>query len=293
MTGEMLTVALDPADETESRLHQTVLAGLPGRFSVVADSAHVVLISGNFHGWHERARSAIRTGARAIMLAGCQSLTARAVADLGQHATDAGVIAAAAAPFASDPGWTAALPLMAADLQASAVLDSVATAPVPPGGSPSAALRAALRAALAGQLAMVRQLLPGLDGLVTAHASDLGYVLASGTPGIAITLSGTVSGTGQHRVDLDLVGSDRRWHASLRADTLAFPSRITVSDTDGELTRPPVYESGHRAAWAALHEAVRAQTAPGYPAGYPVGDLARDLASAEAALGPAASAIIP
>jgi hypothetical protein len=273
MTGDVFTVALDPADAATSRLHQTVLASLPARFSVAGNSSDVWLISGDQPGWAERARSAIRAGARAIVLAGTRSLTADSVGGLGGEASAANVLVTVAMPYAADPGWVAALPMLGADVTASAVLDSIITAP--PG--------AALRTALTSQLAVIRQLLPGLDDLKTAHADHLGYVLAGGTPEIAITLSGTASGIGDHRLDLDLAGSGRRWHACLRAGAPAFPSRITVSDTRGDQTMPLVYESGHRATWAELHEAIRARTVPGYSAD----QLARDLATAEAALGPA------
>jgi len=53
------------------------------------------------------------------------------------------------------------------------------------------------------------------------------------------------------RLNLDLVGTLRHWHAGLDADALALLARISVSDADGEHALPPLYESPCRAAWAA------------------------------------------
>jgi hypothetical protein len=279
VTGAIFTVASDPADPAASRFQQTILASMPARFRVAADNADIALISGDQPGWGERAASAVRSRMRAVMLTGFRSMTADAISSLSEEASDADVIVAAATPYATNPGWAATLPLIAADLQASAVLDSVATVPIPAVGS-VAACNAALRAALTSQLAVIRQLVPEFGGLATAHASDHGYVLAGATPGISVTLAGTVSGAGGEHLALDLVGPAHHWHAALHADANAFPARISISGPDGERIWPPVYESGYRAAWASLHEAISTQTAPGYPAD----QLARDLAAAEAAL---------
>lgn len=279
MTG-VLTVALDPAAPPTSQLQHTVLGSLPARFRIASDTADVTLISGDQPGWHDRARSAIRAGTSAIMLAGLTALSADAAAMLVKEASAAGVTVAVAVPLAADPGWTVVLPLIAADLAASAILDSVTTVPAPSDGSPTAH-RAALRSALVGQLATVRPLLPDAAGLTAAHASDGSYILADATEQLSITLSGTVSGTGDRCLRLDATGSDRHWRVTLRADALASPAQISVSTPDGEHARPPVYESGYRAAWIALHEAIRLGTMPGYTAD----QLARDLAFAEAALG--------
>ena len=76
-----LTVTLDPADEAASVPHRTVLASLPGRFSVTTGPrADVVLVSGDQPGWRRRALDA--DGARAIMLTGTRALAAAAVRDL-------------------------------------------------------------------------------------------------------------------------------------------------------------------------------------------------------------------
>jgi hypothetical protein len=160
MRASVLTVTLAPADPVASRLHQTVLASLPARFRVTSGTADVALISGDQPGWREHAAAGVRSGVRAIMLSGFRSLTAAAVASLDQEASAAGVIVTAATPYAANPGWSTALPLIAADLGASAVLDSVIVTPVQDAGS-AAARKAALRAALTGQFAMIRPLTPG------------------------------------------------------------------------------------------------------------------------------------
>jgi hypothetical protein len=279
MKGRVLTVALDPADVAASRLHGTVLASLPARFRAAPDSAaDVVLVSGDQAGWLARARSAADSGAVAIVLTGTLALTADGVRELGKEASDAGVTVVADSAYAADPGWVAAVALLAADLTGTAVLDSVITLPEP--GSPDGGA-AALRSALTGQLAIIRSLLTGLGELRPAHVSGRDYIVAGVEQGIAVTLAGTISGAGTRRLDLDLVGPGRHWHAGFRPDALAFPARISVSDADGELVLPPVYESAHRVVWASLHGTVCQEAAVRYPAD----ELAADLALAEATLG--------
>jgi hypothetical protein len=279
MTGRVLTVALDPADAAASRLHGTVLASLPARFRAAPGSAaDVVLVSGDQAGWLARARSAVGSGARAIVLTGTLALTADRVRQLAREASDAGLTVVADSAYAADPGWVASVPLLAADLAGAAVLDSVITRPEP--GSPDGRA-AALRSALTGQLALIRSLLTGLGELKPVHVSGRDYIIAGVEQDIAVTLAGTVSGAGTHRLDLDLAGSGRHWQASFAADALAFPARISASDADGELVLPPVYQSAHRAVWASLHAALGQETAVRYAAD----ELAGDLALAEAALG--------
>jgi hypothetical protein len=258
----LLTVALDPADEAASSLHRTVLASLPARFLVTAGSgADVMLISGDQPRWRQRALAG--TGARAIMLTGTRALTAAAVRDL---AKETGLPVTGCPVYAAGPAWSAAVPQLAADLAESAVLDSVSAAP-------------GLRAALVDQLAVIRPLLGELAGLRAAHVGHGCYILAGVLQGVAVTLAGAVSGVS--RLDLDLVGAARRWHATLAPDALAFPARVSASDADGEHVLAPVYESPRRAAWAALHDAI----CQGGPLPYAADQLAADIAVAEAALG--------
>lgn len=268
-----LNVALDTGDTAVSGLHRTVLASLPARFRVTAGpSADVVLVSGSQPGWQGRAQAAAAAGARAIMLAGTTALTASALRALAKESS---ITVAATPAYAIGRAWTSAVPLLAADIPGCAILDSAITVPDP--GTDEAE---ALRAALTEQVAVIRTLLPGLE-FGTAHAADRSYVLAGQPRGIAVTLAGTLAES--HRLDLDLVSTGRHWHASLFADALAFPASISLSDADGGHVLAPVYESAHRAAWAALHDAICRDA----PLAYTADELADDLAAAEAVFGPA------
>ena len=260
-----LTVALDPADEAASVLHQTVLASLPDRFRVTTGpGADVVLVSGDQPGWRQHALDA--DGARAIVLTGTQALTAAAVRDLVKELS---TLVTACPVYGASRAWSAALPQLTPDVTDSAVLDSISTAP-------------SLRAALVDQLAVIRPLVGDPQDLKTAHASGDCYVLAGVVQGLTVTLAGALSSA--RRLDLDLVGTLGHWHAGLDADALALPARISVSDADGERVLPPLYESPRRAAWTALHDALHG----GAPLPYAAAQLADDLAVAEAALGPGA-----
>jgi len=258
-----LTVALDASDEAASEHHRTVLATLPGRFRVASGlGTDVVLVSGDQSGWRERALDA--DGARAIMLTGTRTLTAAGIRDLAEGI---GTPVFACPVYAADRAWSAALSRLTPEVADSVVLDSVSTAPW-------------LRAALVDQLAVIRPLVGDPQDLKTVHASGDCYVLAGVVRGVTVSLAGAVSSA--QRLDLDLVGTVRHWHAWLDADALASPARISVSDVDGERVLPPLYESSRRAAWTALDDALRG----GSPFPYAADRLADDLAVAEATLGP-------
>jgi hypothetical protein len=285
VTTQVLTVALDPSDAAASRTHRTVLASLPTRFRAAAGgAADVLLVSGDVPGWDRRAHSAFGSGARAIMLTGTDAVSAEAVRSLGKEAEAAGVLVAVDTDYAADPGWAAARPLLAADVAGSVVLDCIVTFPAPDRGADAVAL---LRSALVQQLAVIRPLLadlPGPSELTAAHASGRSYVVAGLVQGIAVTLAGTASGTGDSSLRLDLAGSSRHWRAEFDADPLANPARISVDDSDGNRALPPVYESSHRAAWADLHSAVPGAGSQPVAVSYPAEQHARDLALAEATL---------
>jgi hypothetical protein len=286
MTGRVLTVSADSGDAGASRLHQTVLASLPGYFRpAAAPGVEVQLVSGDQAGWPELARSAASSGARAIMLTGTRALTADAVRRLSQQVAAAGVLVAVDTAYASDRSWSEALPLLAADAKEAAILDSVITVPRPDLETSGAGQ---LCSALVEQLATVRPLLGDLVGLEAAHVSGRNYVLAGVVKGIAVTLAGVISGTGEASLDLDLVGTRRRWQARFGADTLARPTLISLNDSSGRHTRPVVFESAHRAGWLNLHHAICHEA----PLRYVADQLASDLALAESAFqGPANSGI--
>jgi hypothetical protein len=278
MTGRVLTVALDPGDAGAAHLHRTVLASLTGYFRLAASpAADVQIVSGDRAGWYRLAQSAVASGVRAITLTGTKALTAEAVHSLSREAAARGAVIAADTAYAADPSWTEALPLLAAGASSCAVLDSVVTVPRPHLGTTGAG---ELRAALVEQLAVVRPLLTDLTGLQAVHVSSWNYALAGMAGGVTVTLSGVISGTGDSGLSLDLVGTGRRWQVRFEADALASPTRISACDLDGEHIRAPVFESAHRAAWMDLHHAVTQR----WPLPRPVGQLAADLATAEAAL---------
>jgi hypothetical protein len=56
---------------------------------------------------------------------------------------------------------------------------------------------------------------------------------------------------------------------------------VTLFDADGAHSSRPLYESGRRATWRALHEALE----NGTPAAYTIGDLIADLALARRCFG--------
>jgi hypothetical protein len=270
--NHILTVALDPGDPEVSGLHRTVLASLPAKFRVSPDGeADVALVSGNLPDWAETARSGQKSRVRAVMLAGTFALSATAVRDFAAAAQEADVIVGVDAGYAADGGWTDVLPGLRAAWPGLAVAACMIT--IPAGGS--------LRTALVEQLAVVRPLLRELDQLAPAHASATGYVLAGVIRGVAVTLSGAVSGAGADRLDIDLVSADQHWKATFSGAALASPTWVSLAGADGERTSPPVYESAHRRSWLSLHAALCRDA----PVCYPPGDLVANLEIAETVLG--------
>lgn len=245
-----LTAALDPTGEAASGLHRTVLASLPSRFrTTTGQDADIMLISGDQPGWRDRALAP--GDARALMISGTRALTAAAARALIK---ESGIPITGCPTYASGNAWATALPQLTADMTASAVLDSVSVAP-------------SLHAALVDQLAVIRPPLGRPHDLATAHASRGCYVLAGVVGGVAVTPAGTLSGA--RRLDLDLVGATRHWHARVDPVALASPARISVRAADGEYALPPLYEGPLRAAWAALTHAAGTRRFPIRPTNWP------------------------
>ncbi len=79
---------------------------------------------------------------------------------------------------------------------------------------------------------------------------------------------------------MDVVSAVRRWQAQFDHTALARPTRITLYDGNGALSRPLFYTSGRRATWMQLHAAIAEQASIPYS----LENLATDLEIVKKAL---------
>jgi len=75
--------------------------------------------------------------------------------------------------------------------------------------------------------------------------------------------------------------TQEHWKARFHADGPARPTEVSLRTVNGQHTRRPVYESGHRATWRALHGALTNGSSPAYT----VDDLIADITFAQSVLG--------
>ena len=233
-----LRVSLDPRDAAG---HRTVLAGLPGRFVVAGHGpAEVTVVCGRDPGWPDDVARAVRDGASGVLLTRPELVAADRVRALA--ATVAGRAAVAVdTPFANDRTWTEFREEIAADASRASIVDSMVST-----------VDGDLAAALVDQLATVAGLV-NLAGLRLVHRTAAGYLATAGLGGPVVTLAGVTANPG---LAIDVVAADRRWHVRFDGTAPAMPTEVTLHDRTGAHTRPLIHESGHRAAWERLYQAV-------------------------------------
>jgi hypothetical protein len=214
--------------------HRTVLASLPDRFRINDRANADVVVDTTL---------AAPTG-RAVLLAQPIATHPGDVRAIGAAARAAGVETAVAYAHVADPTWSSVAELVASDVPGAVVVDSVVTV-----HDADALLRGLLE-----QLAVMRSLLPTLDGLTARAWSPQHYLVGGVVDGVPITLSGVVSASADTSMALDVVRVERRWRATWCTEPLARPTVVTRLDADGTHTEPQRFESGLRAAWVALHD---------------------------------------
>jgi hypothetical protein len=279
MSAEPTLYAVGLGSEARTAaLHGAVVASLPARFApAVGDPATVVVVATVTRDWPTRVRAAVDAGAAGILVAGTGPADPVAIREAAAIADGAGVAAVADAGFALDPGWTRALEELRRDAGTAALLDSVVT--VAEADAVGVSAEDVLLAAAIGQVAVVRKVLGGLDRLVASTGAGK-YAAHGATGPVIVVLAGVLVSAPADGLRLDLVGRDARWEVRFPGEGLAKPARIARQSADGTAELPPVFESGHRRAWIALHDALGGTSAPAYS----LADLANDTEIATAAL---------
>jgi len=256
-----LSVYADPQAEAAGAV-SAVVASLPLSFGPAAgpsaEGPDIVAVAGHA-GWAARAADAVRSGARAVVVA---APVAEDTAEL------VGVADSAGAAVVLDQQWAgnAALAessanvhqVIAGALEDAVMLDSVAVAA--PGTDPAHLLTE--------QLAVLVRCGIELRNPRVVQRNGNGYtvagVLSGGTP---VALQGILTSALPATASVTVLTSTGRADVVLPDPAAAWPAEVRVVTAEGATTLPTLYESSHRTSWARAHATVTS--------GKPATDLAR------------------
>ncbi|WP_344621109.1 hypothetical protein [Dactylosporangium salmoneum] len=210
----------------------------------------MVLVPAAADDWLEQCRAAIRVPTTVAVVLSRAGLAEPAhVRGLHRDARDRGVAVVVSSPFA-----TRALARVADDIRrdvpAAAAVDMLLRSDAGPGGCGADRLRIALLHELA-----VARYLTGRPGSLTVCHRSAGSYLVSGSVGrTPVLLSGVLSDAAGLRLEVDVVGSRRRWQVRRDSSAPADPTRVAMLDNTGRHVASSHYEGGERASWLRLHE---------------------------------------
>ena len=263
MSGQY-TLSADTGAREAGAVTQT-MASLPETFGPAQDSrqgtADVLVIAGE-PGWTAEAANAVAAGARGIVVAN------PAPEDTTQLAAAAGAAGTAVVldlrwasnpALVGDPTEPDARDAVRSAAGTASLLDSVATAA--PGTDP--------QRLLVDHLAALLAVCGPLDGVRVLRSGATGYAvrgrLANGAP---FTAQGVLTSARMAGVDIRLYTADGGVSVQVPDPDAAWPAKVRVTGTQGELLLPTLYESAHRSAWRRLKDHLRAGTSPDDLAGF-------------------------
>jgi hypothetical protein len=211
------------------------MASLPETFRAVT-SGSVRLIDGG-HGWAGRARQALGSEVRALIVDRPAPDPVEEVRSLRRLARAHDVVVAVDSPYVGSPTWGACRERLLVDAADAGLVDSVAVVQ----GAED------LERALLAQVAVVR---PLLRGGTLRRSSPGSSTLVTREGDLVASLSVTVSVT--PGLLLDVVGPRVRWRVELPDDGTAKPGRAVRRDSLGETAARPIYSTASRGTWRAL-----------------------------------------
>jgi hypothetical protein len=224
--------------------HRAVLSSVPDRLRAAEQSGDVALVDGSTAGWTQELASAVRNGARGVLVAGMGITDGPdAVSAAGASVRDAGVVVVVDRLCAMNRTWREVAPDWRRDAATAAVLDSTASTS-----------DEGLDQVLLEQLALVRMVVGRPDRLETAGRSSSTYQVQGTAGAVRISLSAVRSSYATLAVDL--VGAVQRRRAEFDRVGLAGTALISRLDRLGTHTEPLRYESPHRVGWLELHAAL-------------------------------------
>ena len=234
-------------------LHRSVLASLPGHFSIVdSGPADAVLLSGEGTGNQARvsvldgrallARQLLRGGAAFPAFPFLPRLAASALADR-----------------AREVAWT--------------LVDIMTTV--------ERSNEAGYVAALVEQLAIVRLLTGFRARMLTGRRIRTGYVATGRVVGTnsLCTFAGLISPVNKATLTIDAVANVSRLRVEIDADAMARAGVIQLIDQDGRRETPPVFQNSHRLTWLKAYDALSGEAGSWDPA-----ELLEDIEEAGRAL---------
>ena len=217
-----------------------------------AGTPDVVAVAGHA-GWTDRASTAIRNGAKGVVVS----------APVAEDPAGLAVVAdAAAAVVVLDLQWAGNVALastsknvhvvIAAALNDAVLVDSVAIAA--PGADP-------LRP-LTDQLAVLVQCGIDVHNLRMVQRNGNGYtvagVLAGGAP---VALQGILTSALPATASVSILTTAGRADVVLPDPAAAWPAEVRAVTADGATTLPTLYESSHRTSWSRAHSHISSGTA--------------------------------
>ncbi|MGO4145970.1 hypothetical protein AB4Y77_12885 [Paenarthrobacter sp. YAF11_1] len=244
------TVQATPAAQ-EAGAVALAVASLPESFGPATgeNPPHVQVIAGQ-PGWTVEAAKAVTAGARGIVVV---NPAAENTDSLQAAAQQSGTAVVLDQRWASNPAIEGAEDAVRSMAGRSALLDTVATAPVGADSGELLADHLAVVVRVAGPLGNLRVLARGPHGY-TATA-----VLANGAP---VALQGIVTSARPAGVHVAVLTDDGGVSVTLPEPLAAWPATVRVTGPQGELLLPTIYESAHRATWRRLKEHLDAGTIP-------------------------------
>lgn len=243
--------------------HRAVLAGMPDRLRAIDADGDVAMVAAGAGGWTTTLIEMLHRGARGALVVDAGTDDGpEEIAAARRAAREAGAVVHVDRPYAMNRAWQRVSTGWRRDAARAGLLDSTTTV----------ATHSMIHALL-NQLALVRAVVGPLEQLGLVHHSRSVYQLAGRAGRVRVSLSGTDGP--RDSLTLELIGADTRRRASFAPIGLASPALISTFDQAGGRTEPPLYESGHRAAWQRLHEAI---TEPrGHPGSDDLDLLAEDV----------------
>ncbi|UWZ39513.1 hypothetical protein Drose_15520 [Dactylosporangium roseum] len=210
----------------------------------------MVLVSAAADDWLEQCRVAICAPTTAAVVLSRAGLAEPAqVRALHVYARKHSVAVVVSSPFA-----TRALARAADDIRrdgsAAAAVDMLLTSDDDPGGRSADRLRVALL----HELAVTRSLAGRPSGATVCHRSAGSYLVSGSVGRTPVLLSGVLTDTAGLRLEIDVVGSRRRWKVCRDSAAPADPTTITMLDDAGRHVTPGHYEGGERAGWLRVHD---------------------------------------
>lgn len=248
MTAQ-LTVSLS-GEGPDAALQRAILATVPNDFRIVDGEAQVLLVSGR-DGNAEAALAAAGAATRAIMVISPAALDAQSLAALAriEAAGTPVVLGFAYAPWFQAEG-------LAFDAEADkdvAILDLTA----------HVLDVATVRDALLEMLQVGRTMMgaPASTRLLMQTAATTVVEAEGSAPPLKWRMA-ACAGLSEKLV-AERVARERRSKVEIARDAHARPAQITQHDIGGSHLAGPVYQSGYRAGWIALHAALGGEGLPG------------------------------